>query len=249
MTQDITDQLRLPDGSFLTYHKIRGRSPTILFLHGFRSDRHGVKTTHLAEFCRQTGRAFVAFDHFGHGDSSGTFIEGTISRWRQDAQHICDALVEDTALVVGSSMGGWVSVLLALDRPQKIMGMVGLASAPDFTQRLIEPNLSNDQIQQLQDQGKCYLPSLYGDPYPVTKALLEDARQNLVLSNALPLHIPLHLIHGTQDSDVPWEESFCLLQKAHTQNARLTLIKGGDHRLSRQEDLVALCAVVEQMTV
>ena len=112
---------------------------------------------------------------------------------------------------LGPVWGGWISVLLALDRPQKIMGMVGLASAPDFTQRLIEPNLSNDQIQQLQDQGKCYLPSLYGNSYPITTTLLEDARQNLVLSDALPLHIPLHLIHGTEDTDVPWEESFCLL--------------------------------------
>src|SRR5580704_13722583 len=169
-----------PDGATIAYRRLAGAGPGIVFLGGFRSDMTGAKALFLEDYCRRHGRAYVRFDYFAHGQSSGDFADGTISRWRDDAVAVIDSLSEGPQILVGSSMGGWITVLAALARPDRVAALVGIAAAPDFTTDLLPTRLSDAQLRTLRDEGRIVLPSPF-DPagYLYTRALVEDGDRNL----------------------------------------------------------------------
>jgi len=240
--------LARPDGATIAYHRLDGAGPGIVFLGGFRSDMTGAKALFLEDFCRRNGRAYVRFDYFAHGQSSGDFADGTISRWRDDAIAVIDSLTQGPQVLVGSSMGGWIMTLTALARPERVAALVGIAAAADFTSDLLPRRLSDAQQRQLQDEGRIVLRSPY-DPagYLYTKALVEDGDKNLVLRDAIPLACPVRLLHGLADESVPWRQSLKLAEKLQGGDVTLTLVKDGDHRLSRDKDLARLARILDEL--
>ena len=228
------------NGTDLAWARVEGRGPTVVFLPGFRSDMTGDKATMLAAFCAGRGQAMLRFDYSGHGASSGAFEDGTIGAWAADAIAAIDALTTGKLILVGSSMGGWIALLTALARPDRIAGLVGVAAAPDFTQRLMWDAMAPAEREKLQRDGVLYVPSQYGDPTPITRALIEDGARHLVLTGRIPLLCPVRLLHGQADPDVPWELALEIVRQVETPDARVTLIKDGDHRLSRPADLEVL---------
>jgi pimeloyl-ACP methyl ester carboxylesterase len=240
--------LTRPDGATIAYRRLAGTTPGIVFLGGFRSDMTGTKALFLEDYCRQRQRAYVRFDYFGHGQSSGDFAGGTISRWRDDAIAVIDSLSEGPQILVGSSMGGWVMVLAALARPQRVAALVGVAAAPDFTTDLLPNRLDAAQQRELHDRGRVTLPSDY-DPagYLYTKTLVEDGNRNLVLRGDIPLTCPVRLLHGMADEAMPWQQSLRLAERLASTDVALTLVKDGDHRLSRDEDLARLARVLDSL--
>jgi pimeloyl-ACP methyl ester carboxylesterase len=247
------ERLALPDSSQLAYRRLAAAPgaparPGIVFLGGFASDMGGIKATALAAHCRARGMALLRFDYLGHGASSGRFAEGTIGRWRNDALAALDRLTEGPQILVGSSMGAWIMLLVAAARPQRVAGLVGIAAAPDFTERLIRPALSPAQRAALAEHGALELPSEYGPPLTVTAALLEEGRGHLLLDQPLPFRGPVRLLHGMADKDVPWTLSQEILARLAGEDIVLTLIKDGDHRLSRSQDLARILAAVDELT-
>lgn len=243
-------RLNLPDNSIIAYHASAGKSPTVIFLGGFMSDMTGTKATTLEAHCRARGQAFVRFDYFGHGASSGQFRDGTIGRWRDDALRVIDDLTSGPLVLVGSSMGGWIALLAAIARPDRVRGFVGLAAAPDFTRELMLPTLTPGERDALQTKGFFEQPTAYGaEPYVITRALLEEGDRHLVLDRPVPVQCPVRLIHGDQDPDVPWELSVRLMGRLMSENVTLTVVKGGDHRLSTPSDLARICAAVDELSV
>ena len=229
----------------IAYHASPGKSPGVVFLGGFRSDMSGSKAMALEAWCRRRGQAFLRFDYFGHGASSGDFTDGTIGRWSEDAVAVLDAATAGPQVLIGSSMGGWIMVLAALARPGRVAGLLGVAAAPDFTEDLIPNRLTADQKEALEHDGIVHLSSDHGDePTPVTRALIEDGRRHLVLRQPLALDFPVRLLHGMKDADVPWETSLRLSRVLNSTDVEITLVKDGDHRLSGPEDLERLCAVL-----
>jgi pimeloyl-ACP methyl ester carboxylesterase len=183
------------------------------------------------------GHAFLRFDFYGHGQSSGDFKDGTISRWRDDALFVLDRLGERPQILVGSSMGAWIALLVARHRPEKVAGLLLLAPAVDFTERLIWARMSPKIRRELMEKGEWMRPSAYHDgPYPITRTLIEDGRKNLVLDAPIAIDCPVHILHGMQDEDVPWQDAVQLIEHLHG-NATLMLVKDGNHRLSRPADL------------
>ncbi len=232
---------RHPAGHSLAYHQRAGSGPGVVFLGGFMSDMSGTKARFLEAWCAQRGWAYLRFDYFGHGASDGRFEHGTIGRWTDDAIGIIDALTQGPQILVGSSMGGWIMLLAALARPERIAALVGIAAAPDFTEDLMLPAFSADERAALERDGRITQPSDYSEsPYTITKALIDDARQHLLLRQSLPLTMPVRLLHGQQDPDIPWQRSLTLTDRLAAADVRLTLIKDGDHRLSRDKDLELL---------
>ena len=233
--------LARPDGATIAYHRLAGEAPGIVFLGGFRSDMTGTKALFLEDYCRRRGRAFVRFDYFGHGASSGDFAQGTIGRWREDAIAVIDSLTTGPQILVGSSMGGWIMLLAALARPGRIAGLVGIAGAPDFTEELLWLRLSPAQREEIIERGAVVLPSDF-DPagYLYTRALIEDGRQHLLLREPIALDLPVHLLHGLADESVPWQLSLRLAERLASQDVAVTLVKDGDHRLSTPADLARL---------
>jgi pimeloyl-ACP methyl ester carboxylesterase len=213
----------------------------ILFLPGFRSDMAGTKATFLDAFCAERGLPYVRFDYSGHGASSGRFADGTIGTWAQDAIAIIDHVADGSLVLVGSSMGGWIMLLAALARPDRVAGLVGLAPAPDFTEALIWNRLTDDERARLQSAGRLVTPSAYSDePTVITRALIEEGRRHLLLNAPIGIRRPVRLLHGMADPDVPYQLSLDLAERIVGENVRVTLIKDGDHRLSRAEDLALL---------
>jgi len=241
--------LTRPGGATIAYRRLARTTPGIVFLGGFRSDMTGTKALFLEDYCRRRGRAYVRFDYFGHGRSSGDFADGTISRWRDDAIAVIDSLSEGPQILVGSSMGGWIMMLAALARPQRVAALVGIAAAPDFTTDLLPERLSEAQQRELDDRGSVTLPSPY-DPvgYLYTKALVEDGNRNLVLRGDIPLTCPVRLLHGMADESVPWQQSLRLSERLASADVALTLVKDGDHRLSRDEDLARLARMLDELS-
>jgi pimeloyl-ACP methyl ester carboxylesterase len=235
------------DGTELAYARRAGAGPVVVFLPGFRSDMEGTKALALDAWAARNGRAMLRFDYAGHGASGGWFEDGTIGRWADDAATAFDRLSEGPAVLVGSSMGGWIALLLALRRPERVAGLVGIAAAPDFTETLIWPELSFEQRAALMTEGRILLPSEYGDPTPVTRALIEDGRRHLLLDAPIGLHCPVRLLHGQRDPDVPWQVSLLLAERIAGDDVRLHLVKDGDHRLSRPSDLALLETVVAEL--
>ncbi len=235
-------------GGTIAYHFTPGKSPGVVFLTGLMSDMTGGKALSLEGFCRARGQAFLRFDYFGHGASSGAFTDGTIGGWTEDAVFVLDELTDGPQVLVGSSMGGWIMLLAALERPRRVGGLLGIAAAPDFTEDLIRPGLTGEQKKALEHDGLVRLPSDYGeDPYTITKALLEDGRKHLLLGGEIPLEIPVRLIHGMEDADVPWRTSLRLARMLRSADVEISLVKDGGHRLSEAEDLERLCRTLEAL--
>ncbi|MGK2285576.1 alpha/beta fold hydrolase [Pedomonas sp. V897] len=249
MTDSPYGYLDRGDGVRLAYASLPGEGPTVVFLHGLMSDMEGGKALALEAHCRARGQAFLRFDCSGHGKSDGAFTDGTISRWRDDALAMIDARTRGPLLLVGSSMGGWLALLLARARPERVKGLVLLAAAPDFTDWGTFASLSPAQRDALERDGQVAIPSEYGpDPYIYTKALIDDGAANRLLTGPIPFDGPVRLLHGQQDPDVPWELALKIAEKLTTPDVRLHLVKDGDHRLSRPADLDLLCAVVGELT-
>ena len=230
-----------------------GAGPGVVFLGGFMSDMTGQKATVLEDWARATGRAFLRLDYSGHGMSGGAFRNGTIGRWLSDAVTVirhASATVSGLGgdlVLVGSSMGGWIAVLAAMEIVgQKVAGIVTIAAAADFTDDLLPMRLGPDTLATIEAEGVFEAPSQYSDqPYVITRDLLEDGRNHLVLSGPIALDIPARLIHGTADPDVPWTQSKKLMGALTSRDVELILVKDGDHRLSEPHDLDRLIRVVE----
>ena len=239
--------LELGPAESLAFCRSPGSGPEVLFLGSFASDMTGTKALFLEAHCQSAGRAFTRFDYRGRGASSGRFEDGTIGGWLADATAVLDRVVEGPAVLVGSSMGGWLMLLLALARPERVKGLVGVASAPDFTERLLRPGLSVDALAELRDKGLCRLPSAYGEPLPITARLLDEGRDHLLLDGPIAIGCPVHLLHGQEDPDVPWRMSLELAGRLLSRQVTLELIKDGDHRLSRDGDLRRIASALDRI--
>jgi pimeloyl-ACP methyl ester carboxylesterase len=235
-------------GVSIAYHSTPGKSPGVMFCGGFMSDMTGGKALALEAFCRARGQAFVRFDYAGHGQSSGRFEDGTIGGWTEDALAVLDRVAQGPQVIVGSSMGGWVAINLALARPDRLKALVGIAAAPDFTEDLIWHDLPPEAKMMLETDGVVYERSEYDDkPYPITMNLIHEARDHLRLRGEIAIDAPVRLLHGLLDADVPWKRSLMLAEKLRTPDVRVVLVKDGDHRLSREQDLVLLTRTVEEL--
>lgn len=232
----------------LAYHRVEGRGPAVLFCGGYTSDMTGTKALALERWCRDQGRAYVRFDYRGHGRSDGRFEDGTIGAWAEDALAIVDRVTAGPLIVVGSSMGGWIMLLTALARPDRIHALLGIAAAPDFTEDLLLPEATDAQRRDLERQGFWMQPSAYGPPYPVTKALIEDGRRRLLLRAPIAIRCPLHLLHGQRDPDVPWQTALRLAEQLQSEDVAVELVKAGDHRLSTEADLARITAALVRLS-
>ena len=226
----------------------RGALPGVIFLTGFNSNMNGIKATALEQFCGERKQSFLRFDYSGHGESEGDFRDGTIGAWLQDAVDVLDRLTRGPQIVVGSSMGGWIALLLALRRRERIAGMVGLAAAPDFVEDIWRRFSQADQ-DTLVTRGAVERPSAYSDrPYVITRALIEEGREHLLLADTIEIDCPVRLIHGMADPDVPYERSQQIAESLRGGDVVVTLIKDGDHRLSRPQDLQRLFGAVSELS-
>ena len=242
--------LTTPQKRRIAYNKLEGTSPGVIFMGGFRSDMTGSKALALHEHCKKTGQAFVRFDYSGHGESSGEFKDGTIGQWKEDALAVLDMLTEGPQIIVGSSMGGWLMLLAALARPDRVVGLIGVATAPDFTESLVWAQFNAKQRREMEKNGMVYLPDCYGSKdYPITKTLIEEARNHLVLGGRIPITCPVRLLHGMSDEDVPWEFALGLNEKLDSQDVKVNLILDGNHRLSEPKNLETLCKTLDKMNV
>jgi len=228
------------DGVLLAYSLLPGAGPVVVFLPGFFSDMGGTKALMLHEACAARGQAMLRLDYSGHGASGGKFEDGTIGEWLEDAALVIAHATGDLPLLlVGSSMGGWIALLLALRIP-RIAGMVLIAPAPDFTQSLVEQRLTAAQRAVLEEQGFLLPPSEYGPPVPITKKLIDEGRNHLLLGGPIAITCPVRVLHGMKDPDVPWQQSLKLAECLASDDVRLIFLKDGDHRLSRDADLLLL---------
>ncbi len=232
-------------GVSIAYHRLRGKSPGVIFFGGFMSDMTGSKALALEAYCRKQGRAFVRFDYQGHGASSGRFEDGTIGQWAKDALAVFDRLTEGRQVLVGSSMGGWIALLTGLQRQERVAALATVAAAPDFTEDLIWAQYDDERKATIARDGVLYEKSDYGErAYAITHKLIEDGRRHLLLRGPIPLDCPTRLMHGMQDPDVPWQRSLLLAEKLAATDLRVILVKDGDHRLSREQDLTLLTRTV-----
>ena len=233
-------------GARLAYHYTPGRPPGVMFLTGFKSDMDGGKALALEAHCRVRGQAFLRFDYRGHGQSSHEFEEGCIGDWAADAVAVLDAVTDGPQILVGSSMGGWIMLLAALARPERIAGLVGLAAAPDFTEDLMWNEFDDAQKEGLSRDGFIEIPNCYdAEPYRIMMRLIEDGREHLLLRSSIALDVPVRLIQGMEDEDVPWETALRLQEKLTSADVDVTLVKDGGHRLSEPQDLDRLVRIVD----
>jgi pimeloyl-ACP methyl ester carboxylesterase len=231
-------------GERLAFRQVAGEGPTVVWLSGYRSDMTGTKAEAIAEWAKTYGRACVRFDYFGHGESSGDFLQGSITRWRADALAVIDQLTDGPLVLVGSSMGGWIACLAAMARPERLHAMVLIAPAPDFTTRLMPQTIPPEGRAAIEADGVWLQPSPYGDPNPITRTLLEDGARWSILDAPVPIEAPVRILQGGADPDVPWAHALELSQALKSQEVVFTLIKDGDHRLSRPQDITRLVAAV-----
>ncbi len=221
--------------------------PTILFLGGFRSDMQGSKATYLEALAKKRGQAYIRFDYRGHGQSEGVFDKACISDWAQDATDIIDHCINGQILLVGSSMGGWISLLAALKQPERIHSIVGLASAPDFT-KWIEEGMNETQKNDIAHKGFFELPNDYDDaPYIITQKLIDDGRTQWLLNDKIAITAPVRLIQGKKDADVPWETANIIKSKLESNDVETIFIEDADHRLSSDEQLQIINAEIEKL--
>lgn len=241
------------DGASIAYRQTPARNgnngPGVVFLHGFRSDMSGGKALALEKLCRERGTAFLRFDAFGHGESSGQVEDGCISRWAEDATAVISALTQGPQILIGSSLGGWIALLAALRLGSRVAGLIGLAPAPDFTEDLMWNHMDENDRRRLLVEGfiieeNCYEPE---NPWRIPRLLIEDGRNHLLLRDMINLACPVRLIHGQQDHDVPWDTSLRIADCLITSDVIVHLIKDGEHRLSRDQDLTFICRVAEDL--
>lgn len=236
------------DGATIAYHLTPGKSPGVVFMTGFKSDMTGGKALAVEALCRRLGHACLRFDYFGHGASSGAFEDGTIGRWASDAIAAIDELTEGPQVLVGSSMGGWIMLLAARARPERVAGLVGIAAAPDFTEDLIPDALDAEQKAALARDGQVAIPNCYDEePYLIRQALLDDGRDHLLLRDTIAIDVPVRLIHGMRDDDVPWQTGLKIINRLAAEDVEVNYIKAGDHRLSEEHDLKRLERTLEAL--
>lgn len=238
--------LSRPDGETLAFKRVDGVGPTVVWIGGFRSDMEGTKALALDVAARERGWSFVRYDHFAHGQSSGDWRKATIGRWREDAIALIDS-VEGPVIPVGSSMGGWVALLLALARPERVKGLVLINPAQDFTERLMWPGLADHERQAILRDGEILIVEEGLGEYVLTRAMFEEAKTWLLLDGVIDLAAPVHILQGRADDTVPWRHQVELVERLRGGDVRLDLIEGGDHRLSTPSDLDRLVAAVEAM--
>jgi pimeloyl-ACP methyl ester carboxylesterase len=239
--------LKLSHGVELAYQRMHGAAPGIIFLGGFRSDMTGQKAEALATFCRERRQSFIRFDYQGHGQSTGTFEECTIGTWKEDALSVLTRLTRGPQILIGSSMGGWLAMLLAMAKPRRIAGIIGIAPAPDFTERMLHDRFTDQQRAELKKKGKVVVPSDAGESYPITRQFIEEGRNHLLLHREIPVFCPVRILQGMQDETVPWEMSLAINEKIASQDVKTILIKDGDHRLSEPQDIEKLLSVTGKM--
>ncbi len=243
----MTDYLDV-NGRRIAYNRTEGQGPWVVFLGGFRSDMLGTKALALEAWARETGRAFLRFDYSGHGESSGDFLDGCIGTWAADAEAAIGALTSGPVVLVGSSMGGWISLLMTQRLQNRVAGLVTVAAAPDFTEDSMWAGFSAEQRDELVTTGRVALPSDYSDePYIITRRLIEEGRANLVLRSPLPLPFPVRFLQGTADADVDMSVALRLLAHATGPDLRLTLVKDADHRFSTPDCLALILRSVEEV--
>jgi pimeloyl-ACP methyl ester carboxylesterase len=231
-----------------------GGSPGLLWLGGFNSDMQGTKALALDDWAAGHDRACVRFDYSGHGVSGGAFIDGTIGRWLEESVAVFAQFCAGPQVVVGSSMGGWMALLLAREIARRggigqatLAGLVLIAPAPDFTEELMWKGFSPEIRQQLETNGVWLRPSQYGEPYPITRVLIEEGRNHLLLGAAINVGCPVRILQGAQDPDVPWQHAFALTHRLPSDDVVLTMIQDGDHRLSRPQDIARILAAVAEI--
>lgn len=242
-----TTFLDTPQGRRIAYHRTEGQGPCIVFLGGLKSDMAGTKAVHLEAWARARGSAYLRLDYSGHGESSGSFEEGCIGDWHEDVLAAVDELCEGPLVVVGSSMGGWQALLLAQARPERIAGMVTIAAAPDFTEDGYWAGFTDEQKRTLERDGQVEMPSDYMEPYIITRRLIEDGRNRLVLRDPLRLPFPVRCLQGTADTAVSTETALRLLDHADCDDMRLLLVKDADHRFSDGPCLSLIEAAIDDI--
>ena len=246
--------LERPDGASVAYvasaRRVGDRRPGVVFCGGFVSDMTGTKANHFEAVCRQRGQAYIRFDYFGHGQSSGRFEDGTIGRWAEDTIAVLDAATEGPQILVGSSMGGWIAVLAALARPERVAGLIGIAAAPDFTEELIWQQMDEEARATLTRDGIWSRPTHYNEeePHRIAMDLIEEGRRHLVLNGPIAIDCPVRLFHALDDPDVPWTQSLRLTERLTAADVQLTLIKQAGHRLSRDQDLALVTDAIAELS-
>lgn len=239
-------------GVALAYRRVQAARkdfPGVLFLGGFMSDMTGTKAAYLEDRCRARGQAYVHFDYEGHGASSGAFTACNIGLWLQDALDVFDALTDGPHIIVGSSMGGWIALLLALRRKERVAGLIGLAPAPDFTADIYNTVFTDNERRAIEKGDTVFLDGGYGDPYPLTRQLFDDAKKFLLLNAAIDVACPVRIIHGKNDAAVPWQKSLTIKEKLTSQDVAIAWVEDGDHRLSRDQDLALIDRTIEELSV
>ena len=227
----------------LAYRRRDGAGPAVVWLGGFGSDMDGTKAAAFDDWASAAGRAFLRFDYSGHGASDGDFADGTITRWREDALAVIDALTQGPLVLVGSSMGGWLACLVAAVRPDRVAGLLLIAPAADFTSALVEPDLTDMQRRTLAETGILERP---GEP-PFTRDLIEDGARWNILPGPVPIEVPIRILQGERDDAVPWRHALALHQALKSDDKVFTLIADGDHRLSRPQDIKRMTSVAEEL--
>ena len=231
-----------------------GSAPGLFWLGGFNSDMQGTKALALDAWAAEHKRACVRFDYSGHGESGGAFIDGTIGRWLEESVAVFEQFCVGPQVVIGSSMGGWMALLLAREIARhagyraSLAGLVLIAPAPDFTEALMWNGFSPEVQKQIETEGVWLRPSQYGEPYPITRALIEEGRKHLLLGSAIEVGCPVRILQGAQDPDVPWKHAFALAHRLPADDVVLTVIQDGDHRLSRPQDIARMIASVAEIS-
>jgi pimeloyl-ACP methyl ester carboxylesterase len=230
-----------------------GSAPGLFWLSGFNSDMHGTKAIALDAWAAERNRACVRFDYSGHGESGGAFVDGTIGRWLEETIAVFEQFCAGPQVVIGSSMGGWMALLLAREMARRPTsraspaGLVLIAPAPDFTEELMWKGFSPEIRHQIETDGVWLRPSAYGEPYPITRALIEEGRNHLLLGGSIDVGCPVRILQGAQDPDVPWRHAFALAHRLPVDDVVLTMIQDGDHRLSRPQDIARMIAAVAEI--
>jgi len=230
-----------------------GGQPGLFWLGGFKSDMQGTKAVALDAWAAEHKRACVRFDYSGHGESGGNFLDGTIGRWLEESVAVFEQFCAGPQVVIGSSMGGWMALLLARELAKRpaarasLRGLVLIAPAPDFTEELMWKGFSPEIRHQIETSGLWLRPSEYGDPYPITRNLIEEGRKHLLLGGSIEVGCPVHILQGAQDPDVPWKHAFALTHRLPAEDVVLTMIQDGDHRLSRPQDIARILTAVAEM--
>lgn len=242
----MTEILETNDGERIAYKRNIGRqgAPSFIWCGGLKSDMEGGKAVHLHNWAKSRDVNYIRFDYFGHGVSSGKFTDGTISRWAADVERVIDALTTGPVILLGSSMGGWASLLTAIARPE-VKALILINPAPDFTEKMVYASWDSHKREMLEADGVVYEPSDYGEPYAYSQKLIEDGRERQILDAPIKFNGPVRILQGEQDSVVPWEYSKAIISAVTSEDVQFTLVKGGDHSLSRPDDLKLLSQISE----